>query len=155
MGGLKNRIAISGKIPNKTKRRKDGTLSTKEGYRNQITTSRNRSQGSIQVGFITDSAQTQERSKIKKDRFASRRQEIGDSGGEIDQATEAQREEDHVSEIGTGSHSESEIVPDDGGYQERKVHYKANKALLVEFFGGRNRFGSGVFSKHAEVGYWR
>ena len=48
--------------------------------------------------------------ELRKDRFESRLQEVGNSGIEIDPENDAQWEEDQVSEIGAVSHLESETL---------------------------------------------
>ena len=80
----------------------------------EVTVLRKRLQKSSQNEFIIDLAQPPEEVEFHKDRCASQFQEIVDSWVEIHPENEAKREEDHVSEMGDGSHLEIETVPNEG-----------------------------------------
>ena len=51
--------------------------------------------------------------ELQKDRFAPKLQGVWNSRMEIYSENEAQREEDQLSEMATGAHLESEIVPNE------------------------------------------
>ena len=62
-------------------------------------------------GFIIDLTQPPEEGELQTDRSASQFQEIRNAGVGINPENEAQREEDQVSEMGSGSHLEIETAP--------------------------------------------
>ena len=123
LGELQNRIAISDEIRNakltneaksgnherKINERKERNEEEKREPRSENTTLRNRPHGSIEQEFIIDLAKPNDEDELRKARFASQFQEIGDTWDEINHENEGRSEEDQLSEMGDGAHVERKV----------------------------------------------